>query len=184
VLLVAFGLALVYLVRASHGQTFLRSSEVAKAAAKQRPFWLALALTLLGIVVISVGGELVARGAIGLIGALGVPASLMGMIVAPAAIELEEVFRQAVPSRAGRHDVSAGNLIGTLLYFVLCNLGLIALFTPVAVTSHVRVLDWPALILVTWVATFFLWRGRVGRGAGLLLLALYLGYIALQVVSR
>lgn len=184
ILLVAFALALVYLVRASRGQTFMRSAEVAKAEEKQRPLWLALTLTLLGIVVISLGGELVARGAIGIISGLGVPASLVGMVIAPAAIELEEVFRQAVPARAGRHDVSAGNLIGTLLYFVLCNLGLIALFTPVAVTPRVRILDWPALILVTWVATFFLWRGRVGRGAGLLLLALYLGYIVLQVVYR
>jgi hypothetical protein len=30
----------------------------------------------------------------------------MGMIITPAAIEAEEVIRQAVPSREGRHDVA------------------------------------------------------------------------------
>jgi cation:H+ antiporter len=93
----------------------------------------------------------------------------MGMVVTPAAIELEAVFRQAVPAREGRPDVSAGNLIGTLLSFVLCNLGLIALLTPVRVDPRARWLDWPFLVGVTWVATIFLWRGRIGRGAGLLL---------------
>jgi hypothetical protein len=34
----------------------------------------------------------------------------------PTAIEIEEVFRQAVPAREGRPEVSAGNLVGTLLY--------------------------------------------------------------------
>lgn len=48
----------------------------------------------------------------------------------------------------------------------------------------VRLLDWPALIVVTWIATLFLWRGTVGRGAGLLLLLTYVIYIIAQVVIR
>jgi cation:H+ antiporter len=77
--------------------------------------------------------------------------------------------------------VSAGNLVGTLLYFVLCNLGLIVLLVPVRVDPLVVRLDWPALVLVTWVATAFLWRGRVGRTAGLLLIAAYMLYVGMHV---
>ena len=47
----------------------------------------------------------------------------------PAAIEIEEVFRQAIPAKRGHAEVSAANLLGTLLYFVLFNLGLLALVT-------------------------------------------------------
>ena len=155
-----------------------------QAGEKQRPLWVAIALTLIGIIVIGVGGELVAFGAEGIVASLGVPALLMGMVVSPAADELEEVIRQAVPSREGRHDVSAGNLVGTLLYFVLFNLGLIALITPVQVDPLVRQLDWPFLIAVTLLATIFLWRGRVGRVAGVLLLAAYVVYIVLHVILR
>ncbi len=183
-LLIAFAAAIIYLVRVSRQQNFLVSGEVKEAQEKQRPLWMALALTLIGIVVIGIGGELVAQGAERIIATLGVPALVMGMVVSPAAIELEEVIRQAVPSREGRHDVSAGNLIGTLLYFVLFNLGLIALLTPVKVDPLVRQLDWPFLIAVTLVAAAFLWRGRVGRGAGLLLLGAYVAYIALHIVLR
>ncbi len=125
---------------------------------------------------------MVARGAEGIIASFGVPALFMGMIVAPAAIELEEVIRQAVPTRKGRPDVSAGNLVGTLLYFLLFNLGLIALLTPLRVAPTVRELDWPFLILVTWLATVFLWRGRVGRVAGASLLVAYAAYIVLHLI--
>lgn len=185
VLLLAFVGALGYLIIVARRKDFLLTShEVEKAETKRYALAPALGLTALGLVVIGIAGEMVARGAEGIIAAFGVPALLMGMIVSPAAIELEEVVRQAIPAKRGRSDVSAGNLVGTLLYFLLCNLGLIVLLTPVRVDSRVRTLDWPALLIVTWLATLFLWRGRVGRGAGILLVALYVAYITLHVMLR
>lgn len=184
ILLLAFLAAMVYLFRSSRRHHFVHGGEVEEAQEKPRPLWLALVLTLAGIIVISVGGELVARGAEGIIASFGVPALFMGMVIAPAAIELEEVIRQAVPTKEGRPDVSAGNLIGTLLYFLLFNLGLIALLTPVRVAPLTRELDWPFLVLVTWLVTVFLWRGRVGRFAGALLLVAYAIYIVLHLVWR
>lgn len=184
ILLIAWAAAMVYLVLLSRHRQFLLSKEVAESQEKQRSLFKAIVLTIVGIVVISVGGELVAQGAEGLIASLGVSALFMGMIVTPATIELEEVFRQAVPSRHGRHDVSAGNLIGTLLYFVLFNLGIIVLITPVHANALVVRLDWPFLVGVTLLATVFLWRGRVGRLAGILFLLAYGVYILLHVVFR
>lgn len=184
VLLLAFGGAMLYLIAASRHQNFLNNDEIAEAQEKQHSLLGAVGLTVLGIVVISVGGELVALGAENLIAGLGVPAFLMGMVVTPAAIELEEVVRQAIPAKEGRPDVSVGNLVGTLLYFILFNFGLVALITPVEVNPLVRNLDWPFLIAVTWLATFFLWRGRVDRGAGALLLGAYAGYVVLHLIFR
>jgi cation:H+ antiporter len=182
ILLLAFVGAMVYLIQISRHRQFLLSKEVAESQEKQRSLWKAVALTAFGLIVIGIGGEMVAQGAEQLIAALGVSALFMGMIVTPAAIELEEVARQAVPSKRGRHDVSAGNLIGTLLYFVLFNLGFIALLTPVHVDPLVIRLDWPVLVLVTWIATAFLWRGHVGRVAGGVLLFSYVVYVLLHVV--
>ena len=185
VLLVAFFASMIYLVHISRQQPVLvAEGEVKEAQEKQHSLWWALGLTLFGIIVISIGGELVAQGAERIIASLGVPALLMGMVVSPAAIELEEVFRQAIPSKEGRPDVSAGNLIGTLLYFILFNLGLIALITPVRVDPLVRQLDWPFLMGVTLLATVFLWRGRVGRAAGGILLIAYVIYIILHILFR
>lgn len=181
--LVAFVAAIGYFVAASRRHRFLESEEVEEAA-ERRPFGTALALGVVGLAGISLGGELVAWGAEGVIAALGVPALLMGMVATPAAIELEEVARQALPSRHGRHDLSAGNLVGTLLYFLLFNFGLIALLTPVSVDPLVRTLDWPFTVGVTWLAAAFLWRGRVGRGAGALLIGCYVLYVALHASLR
>lgn len=184
VMLLVFAAAMFSLVIISRHQNFLDKDEVEEALEKQLPLWQAIGLTLVGIVVITVGGELVAVGAENLIAGLGVPAFLMGMVVAPATIELEEVIRQAVPTKEGRPDVSVGNLVGTLLYFVLFNFGLVALITPVTVSPIVRNLDWPFLIAVTWLATFFLWRGKIGRGEGVVFLVAYICYIGLHIMFQ
>jgi cation:H+ antiporter len=182
ILLVAFAAAMFYLVVASRGRTFLESDEVREAAEESLGWPRALRLTAVGLVAVSVGGTLVANGAQRIVATLGIPALLMGMVVTPAAIELEEVVRQAVPTREGHPEISAGNLVGTLLYFVLFNLGLIVLIAPVAIDPSIVRLDWPFLVGVTWLATIFLARGKVGRIEGAILLVAYAGYAALHVI--
>jgi cation:H+ antiporter len=181
-LLVAFGLAMAYLIAASQHHRFLDVEEIEEVAEGKRGWPVALGLTVVGIVVIGMGGELVAAGAEQIVATPGVSASLIGMVVTPAAIELEEVIRHGVPTRAGHPEVSAGNLVGTLLYFVLFNLGLIALLTPVDVDPMVRRLDWPVLVgVLTWLAMAFLARGRLGRVEGVVLLGVYGLYVAAHV---
>jgi cation:H+ antiporter len=183
-LLAAFALGLGYVVIASRTHRFLEPAEVLEAARNPGRWWMPVILTLVGIAAITIGAELVTFGAQRMISRLSVPAALIGMVVTPAAIELEEVIRQAVPAREGHPDVSAGNLVGTVLYFVLFNLGLIALAAPVHVATGTRTLDWPFLVASTWLATLFLWRGGVTRRQGGLLLATYAGYVAAHVLLR
>jgi cation:H+ antiporter len=183
VLLLAFAAAIAYVLRVSRAHAFIDDDDVEEAAASApRSAVRAVLLTLLGIGLISAGGELVASGATRFIADLGASAGLIGMVITPAAIEAEEVIRQVVPARAGRNDVSAGNLVGTVLWFVLVNLGLIALLTPVQVPRLTRLLDYPFLVGATWVATAFRSRGRVGRTAGAMLVALAVAYAVLRSV--
>ena len=183
-LLLIFGVLMANLVLAARGHRFLDPEEVEEAL-EQRHGWSASAgLTALGIVAIGIGGDMVSTGATGIVEMVGVPAGLMGMVVAPAAIELEEIVRQAIPSREGHPEVSAGNLVGTLFYFVLFNLGLIALITPVQFDPLVRNIDWPFLMVVTLVAAIFLARGFIGRIEGAVLLLAYAVYVGLHVAFR
>ena len=186
VLLGAFGASMWYLVRASKDHDFLgrEADEIREESAKPPRWWKPVALTIFGLAVITLGAELVNYGANGIIGHLAFPAALMGMIITPAAIEAEEVIRQAVPAREGRHDVAAGNLVGTVLYFVMFNLGLIAVAVPVPVPHRVITLDWPFLIGATWLATAFLWRGRLTRSQGAALLAVYGAYIVTSILAE
>ena len=52
------------------------------------------------------------------------------------------------------------------------------------VPPQVRTLEWHFLIGVTWLATAFLARGRVGRPEGVILVLAYVFYVALHVIGR
>ncbi len=180
VLLLAFALAIAYLIIASRHHEFLSAGAGEERDAKNRSILSIAVTTVAGIAAITLGGELVAYGAETVIRVGGVSAGLIGVIVTPAAIEAEEVIRQVIPARRGRPDVSAGNAIGTVIYFLLFNLGLIALLTPVAVPSYVRILDWPVLIGSSAVSAAWLIRGRLGRPEGAVLLAIGAAFALLQ----
>ena len=71
------------------------------------------------------------------------------MVISPAVIESEEVIRQAVPAKMGFAGIAARNRIGTVPYFTLFNLGLIAVLIPAAAPPTVRTLDRPVLVGVS-----------------------------------
>src|SRR5439155_12295187 len=80
VLLVCFAGAMIYLVVASRGHVFMESKEV-REAGEEEPEWpKAVGMTLIGLIAVAVGGELVATGAQRIVATLGVPALLMGMV--------------------------------------------------------------------------------------------------------
>jgi cation:H+ antiporter len=180
-LLAAFALAVTYLVFASKDRELMAVKEEPRGW--QQTWWGAAGLTIGGLAVITVGGVLVERGASGLISTVGLSAALVGMVISPAVIESEEVIRQAVPAKMGHAEIAAGNLIGTVLYFTLFNLSLITLLTPVAVPPSVRTLDWPVLAGVSLLVAALLARGRLTRAHGLLLLAIWGGYLAVHVFA-
>lgn len=182
VLLLASAAAFVYLILASRRETFLGSEEVREASEKQFTGWKAVGLTALGLAAIALGGALVEEGATGMISTAGLPSLLVGMVITPTVLEIEEVIRQAVSAKEGHPEVAAGNLVGSLSYFLWFNLGLIALLAPVQVEPEIIQLDWPYLIGVTWLATIFLARGRIGRVEGAVLVAAYIAYVVLRTL--
>ena len=82
-MLVAFVAAIVYLVHASRDHAFLESEEVKEAEEEPRSYTAAIGLTIAGLVVIALGGELVTRGAEGIVSVLGLSTLLVGMVVTP-----------------------------------------------------------------------------------------------------
>lgn len=182
VLLFAFAAAIAYLAVVSRNHHFLSPGAGEESEGHPRSVAMLALVTIVGIAAITAGGELVAYGAETVIRVAGLSAGLIGVVITPAAIEAEEVIRQVVPARRGRPDVSAGNALGTVIYFLLFNLGLIALLTPVSVPAYVRALDWPFLVGCSVLAGVFLLRGRVGRAEGVILVTAGVAFAVLQAL--
>lgn len=103
------------------------------------------------------------------------------MLIVAAAVSFEEVPRMVIPAKRGHAEISVGNIIGTVMFFVLFNAGVIALIHPLALDTSILGFYWPTLMIALGLMSVLLWRERIGRGAGILLLVAYAAYVGLAV---
>lgn len=176
---------IVYIVRDSRSHPFIEEDEEFEEVLEEReekPSWYYPGLMLFGLALIIAGAELLVRGAKGLIQSFGISDTLLGMVFVAAAVSFEEVARMVVPAYKGRPEISIGNILGTVLFFVLFNAGLIALISPLRIEAVVVSFHFPAMMLILSVSSVFMLRGRITRVHGAVLMALYGVYLILNYI--
>ena len=137
------------------------------------PLFLALILLLIGTVLLVFGADWFLDGAGDLARALGVSALVLGVLLA--GLEPEEMLTAAIASGRSAPALAVGNVIGTNVTIVTVALGLSALIFPMVIDRSVRR---QALIatLVSIIPVVLLFLGVVTQLAGVLLLAVFVGY--------
>jgi cation:H+ antiporter len=139
---------------------------------------------LVGLGLLSGGGELLGEGIRRTVAHLGVSQTLLGNTAVAAAVEAEEVGRVAVPARRGRGDVAIGNVLGTIANFAALNAGVIALVRPLDLGRVSTGLHLPVAAGSTVVLVWLLYRrSGLGRADGVALLALYAAYVAGSIAA-
>ena len=137
-----------------------------------------------GLAVVSVGGEVLGEGIRNVIARFGVSQTLLGNTVIAASVEAEELGRVVVPAKHGRADVALGNIIGTVVHFIAFNAGVIAIVKPLYLDDATRRLHLPvAALCVPAVALLLIFRPRLSRWEGALLLGTYAAYIAAAILQ-
>ncbi len=135
-----------------------------------------LGIAILATVGMTVGSELAVEGAKGLLTLLGVTGLAFGATVMSFIASLEELFLTVEPVRRGRPHIGVGNVVGSMLFFVSANAGLIALVHPLDTTGAVMTVHWPFFFGTLLVVAAAFYRGKVGRPTGVLLLGAYVVY--------
>ena len=118
------------------------------------------------------GSELLIRGARPVVEALGWTETTFGMTLLALLVSVEEVARELPAALKGRPDISYGNVLGSALAFFGFNAGVIALVRPVPVDPVTQHFYLPVCAGTVLLIALLMWRRRVPRwGGGLLLLA-------------
>ena len=142
-----------------------------------REGWFQFGVALLAVAGMTVGSELAVSGARGLLVLLGLTGLAFGATVVSFVASLEELFLTLEPVRQGRPHLGVGNVVGSTLFFVTANVGVLAFLAPIDTSGTVVTVHWPFFVAGLGVVGVAFWRGRVGRPTGVALLALYAAYI-------
>lgn len=142
---------------------------------------LSVALCLLYIVLggagIALGGDVVVKSASNIAMSFGMSQTLVGLTIVSVGTSLPELVTSIVAARKNEIDMALGNAIGSNIFNILMVLGIASAISPIAFLME-NIIDIVVLLafsLLVWL--FAATKKRIGRLEGLLMVALYAGYI-------
>jgi cation:H+ antiporter len=153
----------------------LAEEEESPAAGRDQESGRALLMVLLGLLGMVLGGYLAVRGAEGLVDALDLGESVVGLTLLALATSAEMLALVWAAARRGITEVVVAASVGSVAYNATVSVGLAALVSPLGLGRHNVILDVAALTAVLPLVLLLGRRpGALPRPVGVLLVAGYL----------
>jgi cation:H+ antiporter len=162
-----------------NGAVERRVPEPLAALTRRDWFWPLLLVVAVGGIV--VGAEGSATGVEGIMETWELTGTVVGVTLITLLYTLDDLLLIAEPLRLGYDDIAVGGVVGSLLFFVTANVGIVGLVGEIEFQPQTVLFHLPALLVFAALSTFLLWRGRLSRRHGAALLGLYAGYLAITV---
>lgn len=142
------------------------------------------ALLVAGIAALALGAQWSVEGATGVAERLGVSDVVIGVTVIAVGTSLPEVVTSVVAAFKNEHDIAVANVVGSNIFNLFGVIGLTGLVAEIEVDSALYAMEMPALALSAIIFVPLVYpRFRIGRGRGVMLLALYAAFM-LAIVAR
>lgn len=143
---------------------------------------------LLGLALLVASSRALVWGAVEIARTLGVSDLLIGLTIVAIGTSLPELASSIAAARKGENDLALGNIIGSNLFNTLAVVGLASVISPMdEIEAEVVTRDMPLMTALTVALIVLGFRrkgdGRLNRIAGAILLAVYVGYLALLIVQ-
>lgn len=152
-------------------------AEYSEAIRVHKPLWLDVFFVVGGLGGLMAGGSFFVSGAVDIARSLQISEAVIGLTVVAIGTSMPELATSVVAALKGEGDIAIGNVVGSTIFNTLGILGLTAGIHPIQLGG----ISWVDLWVMVGIATLLLplmhWGRRLGRGAGALLLGVYLLYL-------
>lgn len=145
---------------------------------KNLPLKKALLFTIAACGLLAVGADILVDGATKLAQDIGVSDKVIGLTIVALGTSLPELAASVAAAFKKQMDISIGNIIGSNIFNILCVLGISASIKPISIVNDSFQNDfwWMIGFSVALLILACLKQGRLGRTAGIILLAGYAVY--------
>lgn len=143
--------------------------------------WKAIAWFIVGLGCLVFGSNLFVDSASSIARTLGLSDAVIGLTIVAGGTSLPELATSVVAARKGNSAIAIGNVVGSNVLNILLILGLTGVISPMA-NLQLLPLDY-ALMLLSMVLLWLFSRTkfRIERWEGLLLIVLYIAYVAFLI---
>lgn len=141
-----------------------------------------IALSVVGLAGIVLGGDLVVDSASAIAVSFGINQTLIGLTVVAFGTSLPELVTSMAAAMKGETDIAVGNVIGSNIFNILLVLGLSVTIHPVSV-EMVSIFDAAAVILASVLVIIpCISKKQITRGWGILFVIAYIMYMAYVIM--
>ena len=160
-----------------------------EASEEEMPLAKTLILLVLGAVLIAAGANLLVDNGTLIAQALGVPESVIALTFVALGTSLPELVTAITSLAKGHSDLSLGNIVGANVFNLVLVSGMSITLAPFTIPQSATlfginsslVLDLPVMLVVMLILTVpALVKGKLHRAQGILLLAIYAAFCAVQ----
>lgn len=142
----------------------------------------AFLLLILSCAMLSLGADLLVKGASSLASALGVSDKVIGLTVVAFGTSLPELAASVAAALKKQMDISIGNIIGSNIFNILCVLGVSSAISPITIQFDSYLKDFVIMLAFAFALVLAVrpWKktGKLSRMSGLILFLAYATYVA------
>lgn len=144
-------------------------------------------LLIVGLVLLTVGADLLTKGCVGMAARFRVPEFIVGLTVMAVGTSMPELTVSTMSALRGSSDMAIGNVTGSNLFNTLIILGICAMIRPMVFTKENVRRDIPLCIAVSaLLLVMALYIGEpngVSRIEGIILFVLYIAFVIYSIRS-
>jgi len=145
----------------------------------------AVSFLIVGLILLVWSADRLVYGSAALAKNFGISPLVIGMTILAMGSSAPEMMVSATAAFAGKSDTAVGNVLGSNIANIALILGITALIKPLSVSSAVLRRELPLMLIVTLIAGAILWDSYLAFSDGVILLALFAGFILLMIkISR
>lgn len=142
---------------------------------------LAVVLLVVGLALLVWSADKLVYGSAAVAKNMGISPLVIGMTILAMGSSAPEMMVSATAALEGKTDTAIGNVLGSNIANIALILGITAMIKPLSISSTILRRELPLMLAVTLIAGALMWDNYLGFTEGLILIALFLGFILIML---
>lgn len=162
------------------------SGEADDMEIKQQSYFKSVMFIIGGLLGLIIGGKWIVDGAVKIAELFNVSESLIGLTIVAVGTSLPELATSAVAAYKKQADIAIGNVVGSNIFNIFWILGFSALIRPLPFSrnSDFDIIMTILASLILFVIMFIGKKHTIERWQGILMISIYVGYVAFLISSK
>lgn len=180
--LILIGIFVFYLWKTLKPMLKKRNKDIKENEEKNKSMFKMIVISLVGIIGIIIGGDMVVDNASKIAEIFGMSQNLIGLTIVAIGTSLPEFVTSIMAIKKGENEIAIGNVVGSNIFNILLILGVSSVVNPLMI-NIVGLIDVLFMVASSVLLYLFIRKNKnLNRYQGITFILLYVGYIIYTII--